>query len=256
MTDLGPYSLDTIVVGDCLDVMRQMPDGCVDLVVTSPPYNNHANKRTAGGKKPAWRPSLRSIEYGQYADDMPEGRYQDWQKAVVTEMLRVTKPAGTVAYNHKNRIVDWRVVTPWQWLLDCAPVRQVVVWDRGSSPQVSPVRFMPSTERVYLLGYGRPYFNAAHLSDKEVWYISPCRHEGIPAFPEELAERLVSALTGPGAVVADFYSGSGTTAVAAKKLGRHYFGCDISEEYVKLARERVAKIDGVQMPLSYTEMED
>jgi DNA modification methylase len=59
-----------------------------------------------------------------------------------------------------------------------------------------------------------------------------------------------------GDVVFDPFMGSGTTAVAAKKLGRHYFGCDISEEYVKLARERVAKIDGVQMPLSYTETED
>lgn len=41
---LGPYELDTIVVGDCLDVMRQMPDGCVDLVVTDPPYASGARR--------------------------------------------------------------------------------------------------------------------------------------------------------------------------------------------------------------------
>ncbi len=243
MTRLGPFSIDTVVVGDCLDIMKQMPDGCVDLVVTSPPYNNYRNKRSGtGGKKPAWRTELRNIEYGQYDDAMPEDEYQKWQQEVVLEMLRITKPAGTVAYNHKNRIVNWRILSPIEWLLPVASIRQEIVWDRGSSPQISPVRFMPSTERIYLLGDGQPYFNGAHLADKEVWHIIPAEYLGIPSYPVSLVSRLIDALCPSTGIVADFYMGSGTTAVAARSLGRHFFGCDISPQYVAMARKRLGAV--------------
>ena len=60
---------------------------------------------------------------------------------------------------------------------------------------------------------------------------------------------IIGQWSNPGDVIFDPFMGSGTTAVAAKKLGRHFFGCDINPEYVELARERVAKIDGVQLEL-------
>lgn len=64
--------------------------------------------------------------------------------------------------------------------------------------------------------------------------------------PEALLEVLISAMSHEGELVADWFAGSCTTAVAAKRLGRHFFGCDISEEYVTMARERLS---AVQLPL-------
>ena len=62
--------------------------------------------------------------------------------------------------------------------------------------------------------------------------------------PVELLERLIRALTVPGGTVADFCCGSGTTLVAAERLGRRWVGCDVSEEAVALARRRVGEVKG------------
>lgn len=68
--------------------------------------------------------------------------------------------------------------------------------------------------------------------------------------PLAVVEYLVKLTMMPtGGVVFDPFLGSGTTAVAAKKLGRHFFGCDISEEYIAMANKRLARIDGIQLPL-------
>jgi len=67
--------------------------------------------------------------------------------------------------------------------------------------------------------------------------------------PVAWAHWLIDRSTIGDAIIFDPFMGSGTTAVAAKKLGRHYFGCDINPEYVELARQRVAKVDGVQLEL-------
>jgi site-specific DNA-methyltransferase (adenine-specific) len=60
-------------------------------------------------------------------------------------------------------------------------------------------------------------------------------------FPEKLAERHILTWSNPGDVVIDFFMGSGTSAKMARKTGRHYIGCDISQEYVDLANARLAK---------------
>ena len=70
--------------------------------------------------------------------------------------------------------------------------------------------------------------------------------------PLVLMTMLVQAI--PGDIIFDPFIGSGTTAVAAKKLGRHFFGCDINPEYVKMARKRVAKVDGIQLDLPQEEV--
>jgi len=236
---IGPYDCCTIITDDCLHVMAEIPDGIVKLIVTSPPYNNHENKRSSGGDKPAWRPALRNIEYGSFDDEMPEDEYQAWQQRVILEMLRIVKADGTVAYNHKNRIRNWGIISPLSWILPVANVRQEIVWDRGNSPQVSPVRFLPTTERVYLIGEGRPHFKPEHLIDKEVWHIPPAIWDGIPSFPEPLVERLIDALCPDNGLVADFFVGSGTTPAVARRMGHHFFGCDINSDMAERARERV-----------------
>ena len=66
-----------------------------------------------------------------------------------------------------------------------------------------------------------------------------------------LAEYAIELFSNSGDLVFDPFLGSGTTAVAAKKLGRHYFGCDISQEYIAMAEKRLAKIGGIQLALEY-----
>ena len=221
MTDLGPYSLDTIVVGDCLDVMRQMPDGCVDAVITDPPYNV-------------------GIQYGNSDDDRLD--YPEWCTAWFTGLQGLRPKAIAVSVGQAN-LSEWARIAPPDWWLawwkPAAMGRCVVGFNNWE-----PIAF-----------YGKP---TRAMCDVIRATIKPDADlEGHPCpKPLEWATQQIERLSAPGDLIFDPFMGSGTTAVTAKKLGRHYFGCDISEEYVKLARERVAKIDGVQMPLSYTEMED
>jgi len=212
MTDLGPYSLDTIVVGDCLDVMKQMPDGCVDAVITDPPYGVDFHGEQWDAEIPQWLDEARRVGKSVLFTTSPTTQWTYPQPDLVACWFS----PGSTAYRPGGKFNHW---TP------------ILVYGKFGA-WVDVLR-LPRISHTYPRGF---------------WHPSPK--------PEALMLWLVENTGNPGDVIFDPFMGSGTTAVAAKKLGRHYFGCDISEEYVKLARERVAKIDGVQMPLSYTEMED
>lgn len=97
--------LNTVIHGDCLQVMKQLPDECIDLIITSPPYNIR-NSTGNGFKSPAsrWLNAALRNGYDGYADDMPYEKYIEWQKECVAEMFRLIKPDGAIFYNNKNRI--------------------------------------------------------------------------------------------------------------------------------------------------------
>ena len=110
--------------GDCLELMKEMPDGSVDLIITSPPYNL-GNTHHTGNKR--FKP------YGKHNDDMKELDYQDWQVEVLNECFRILKDDGSMLYNHKNRISKGVQITPYQWLLKTDfVIKQEVVWQNGS----------------------------------------------------------------------------------------------------------------------------
>ena len=81
--------------GDCLEVMKTLPDECVDLIITSPPYNLGKTHHTGNN-------IFKS--YSEYNDNMPEPLYQQWQIEILRECFRILKPSGSLFYNHKNRI--------------------------------------------------------------------------------------------------------------------------------------------------------
>lgn len=212
MKRLGPYELDTIVVGDCLDVMQQMPDGCVDFGFADPPY---------------WV----GFDYNDTKDtEMPYVPPHD----LVTELTRV---ARTVC------------ITPGIGNLWDYPASDWVLcwWKTGSCRRVlvgfnhwEPV-LCYNPQKLEARDYQPDVIRAP------IVYIEKLDHP-CPK-PLSLLSHLVDRFSKRGETVFDPFMGSGTTAVAAKKLGRHFFGCDINPEYVEMARKRVAKVDGVQLDL-------
>jgi site-specific DNA-methyltransferase (adenine-specific) len=77
-----------------------------------------------------------------------------------------------------------------------------------------------------------------------LWRFNGRKDPGYPAtFPPELPERLIKLFTWPEELVVDCFCGSGTTLCAAKRLGRQWWGCDVNNKAVKLARRRIAEID-------------
>ena len=229
--------VNKIICGDCLEVMKEIPDNSIDCVVTSPPYNKHSANRKCG-RTDSWQRA--NVDYGNFKDDMPEEEYQEWQRSVLRECLRVLKNDGSIFYNHKPRIINHKVLFPHEWLNGFI-VRQMIIWNRLNSPVLEPIRFMPIVEYIFWITKERktPKFNKEAFHYKEIWEISPRTDDHPATFPEELVRRCVNAVTDKTDIVLDPFIGSGTTAVVCKKLNRKFIGIEINPEYCKMAQKRI-----------------
>tara|TARA_R110002167_G_C12488069_1_gene635172 strand:- start:49 stop:744 length:696 start_codon:yes stop_codon:yes gene_type:complete len=223
--------------------MKTLPDNSVDLVVTSPPYNNWRNKRTQANKSEYWERT--NIDYGTYDDKMSDVDYFNWQVEVLDECSRILKDTGTIVYNHKDAIFNYEVLSPITWIAKSKCIyRQRVTWDRGGMQAFNPVRFYRVEEDIYILGKKAKGFKwnkdcARYLS---IWKINPSSKKDHPAsFPLEIPMRCIKAFTNEGDVVFDPFMGSGTTGLAAKELNRSFIGIELDDDYYKAACERINK---------------
>jgi len=116
--------IDKIICGDCIEVMKQIPDNSIDLIFFSPPYNLGKMKKGSyyGGKN-------RKLTYDTYNDDIPYSEYIDWQNRILKECMRLINDSGAIFYNHKPRIVN-KVFDDRKKLLPF-PLRQEIIWYRG-----------------------------------------------------------------------------------------------------------------------------
>jgi len=235
------------ILGDCLEEMKKIPDKSIDLVVTSPPYNKHSANRKCG-KTDSWQKA--NIKYGDFNDDMPETEYQEWQKNVLRECVRIIKKDGSIFYNHKPRIVNHKIIFPHDWLGEFI-VRQMIIWNRKNTPTLEPIRFMPTVEYVFWITKEQetPKFNKEAFRYGEVWEISPRIDKEHPAtFPEELPKRCILSCSDKSDTILDPFMGSGTTGVAAKELRRNFIGIEIDPTYFEIAKER---IKNTTLPLEF-----
>lgn len=96
--------LNRIINADCMDVLRELPDNCIDVVVTSPPYNlkNSTGNGMKDGRGGKWANAALIEGYENYDDCMPVEEYARWQHKVLMELVRVIKDDGAIFYNHKE----------------------------------------------------------------------------------------------------------------------------------------------------------
>ena len=262
-----------IHLGDCIDVMRQMPDNSIDLIVTSPPYAD-ARAHTYGGIKP--------------------GEYVDWFVPRAEEMLRILKPTGSFVLNIKEKAVDGERHT-YVLELILSLKREVgflwveeYIWHKTTSmPGKWKYRFRDSWERIIhfakskdlkmnqeavmqpVEGWTEKRLKNMNNNDltrqasstnpkagrrisawvgrdkvypSNVLHKPPiCHNTGhSAAFPPWLPEFFVELFTDQGDVVLDPFSGSGTTFKVAKELGRIPIGIDILPEYAEADRRELS----------------
>lgn len=242
--------IDKIYNEDCLETMSRIHDNSVDLVVTSPPYNKgfYANKNAKQSK--VWNTlSGRKIAYDSFSDDMPPEEYEEWQKAVISECIRILKPSGSLFYNHKDIIYKGLIVPP-KWVYDFK-VRQQIIWDRQSSCMIDPHYFMPANEWIYWIvkDEKRVFFDKEKSSFRtNIWRMNIDKNPHPAPFPYIMAANIINCCSKEEDIVYDPFMGSGTTALASVKLGRHYIGSEISEKYVSMANEKI-KIEQSQLTL-------
>ena len=220
-----------------------MDDNSIDLIVTSPPYNKgFYNKHKKKTKWDLCDTKSRVISYGDFNDNMEPADYEQWQRDVLTECQRVIKPTGSIFYNHKDILFEHNTIHP-TYVYDY-PLKEIIVWDRGSTLTIGKEYFYPITEYIFWLKKdkdSRPYFNRDEADfQKNVWRFNPEKNNTHPApFPIELPMNIIKCCSKEGDIVYDPFMGSGTVALAAKMLGRHFIGSELNPEYVKQTEERL-----------------
>lgn len=252
--NLGPYNYGTINTGDAVEFLRSLPDGSVPMFLFSPPYNlgqssagglaqykghykdsDGMAKRGGSGK---WRSAELANGYAEHNDAMPPDEYMAWQKTILAECWRALADNGAIYYNHKPRIQYGIVQTPLDFNPGL-PVRQIVIWARAGGINYSPTYYVPTHEWIVI--YAKPNFrlkSKAASGAGDVWYVPQESNTWHPApFPEALAEIALETVMPP--LVVDPFSGSGTVATVAKRLGINYVCNELSAEYVAKSLQRI-----------------
>lgn len=247
--------------------MKEIEDESVDLIVTSPPYNidiKYGNK-TEHGKAVASKGV-------KYEDKKPEEEYRQMLENVFSECIRVLKPTGSIWINIKNRYDGNEIITPF-WIQEYFKdlyLKNLIIWnfDWGGSTNK---RFAPRYEFVFwytksnkdyrfnlesvkipALNYRPDRYKSQLKNPSDVWKIPMIsgnfiERTGHPAqYPEKLIERIILAGTDRGDLVLDPFMGSGTTAVVAKRFGRHYLGYEVVQDYIDMADKRLATCEVIE----------
>jgi len=240
---------DTIYCGDVLAILPTWPAGCVHLIFADPPYNI-------------------GYVYDAYADNRPEQEYVAWCEAWMEACQRVLSPTGSFYiaigddYAAQVRLAGRKLGLH---------LRNWIIWHYtfGQNTQTKFARahthilyFTKDRELFTFNDRALRYPSARHTEYQDlrasplgrlpddVWDEFPrvCgtfkERDGYHGcqLPEALLMRIILASSNRGDVVLDPFLGSGTTAVAAKRLGRRYVGIDISPEYVRRAEMRLSRV--------------
>lgn len=238
-----------IVQGDSLEVLRSLPDNCVDLTFTSPPYNF-------------------GMGYDTHDDQVDWPAYFKMLWDIFDECIRVTKHGGRIIVNTQplfseyipshhviskgfiDRGLIWKAEILWEKNhRNCA----YTAWGSWKSPSGPYFKYTWEFLEVFCKG------SITHKGDSKLiditgnefktwvdakWSIAPERNMkvyGHPAmFPVELAYRTLKLFSYQNDVILDPFSGAGTTSLVAARTNRRYLGIDLSEEYCKTAENRIA----------------
>lgn len=233
---------DYIKQGDCLDLIKEIPDKSIDLIITDPPYEIYAN-----GSGGAFGKEKRS--YHEEVKTLSDGINND----ILCEMVRVMKKINIYIWCNKNQL---RQYIDFFENLGCKT--DLLTWHKTNPVPTCNNKYLSDTE--YLLYFrkdGVPMYGT--YATKKKYYVTPTNKAdkdkyGHPTIkPLDIIQNLIKNSSKEGDVVLDPFVGSGTTAVAAVTMERHYIGYELEKEYVDIAEKRIEEAKLLMEKLAYTE---
>lgn len=242
---------DKILCGDSYQILKKLPDNCIDIVLTSPPYNF-------------------GLDYENTADDYHWENYFEQLFDIFKECVRVLKYGGRAIINVQplfsdyipthhiisnfflNQKMIWKGEILWEKNnYNC----KYTAWGSWKSPSNPYLKYTWEFIEIFCKGTLKKEGKSqnADISADDFkkwvvgkWSIAPERKMkefGHPAmFPEELVHRALQLFSFENDIVLDPFNGAGTTTYVAKTLNRRYLGIDISEEYTQIAQNRMNSI--------------
>jgi DNA modification methylase len=247
---------NSILKGDCIEVLKSLPEKSIDLIFADPPYNLQLNQEL-------WRPNMTRVDavdddwdqFGSFDD------YDHFTRDWLTECRRVLKDDGTIwvigSYHNIYR-VGAILMDLGYWILND------IVWEKvNPTPNFRGVRFTNAHETLiwaqkfagtrYTFNYHRMKAMNGGKQMRSDWKIPICsgkeriKINGTKAHstqkPEALLERVILSSSQPGDVVLDPFFGSGTTGAVAKRLGRNWIGIERHKKYIRVAKKRIDAVE-------------
>ena len=230
--------LNKIYNMDCLEGLKQLDNESIDLVVTSPPYNQNL--------------TTQSDNTLLYEDDKDKEKYLNFIKNVINEIYRVLKPNGSFFYNFKSNTKENLTQPAFEHLsfvLGNFKIAGEIVWKYAGNFDSNRTRFPIDYEMIYhLVKNNRFKFSDCNEKLSSVWHIKhvmsghsekkECKNHPCP-YPLELVRKIIKHTTNENDLVLDPFIGSGTTAVASKQLKRNYIGFELLQAYCQIAENRL-----------------
>lgn len=255
--------LNQILCGDCVEIMRKMPDASVDAIFADSPYNLQLGEKTL--YRPEDQTAARAVRDSWDAFES-NSDYDEFTRQWMKECKRILKPNGAmwvVGSYHNIFRVGAILQDMGFWILND------IVWVKTNPmPNFRGTRFTNAHETLIWATptkTGKYTFNYETMKKlnggkqmRSDWDINICLGEERvkdangkslhnTQKPMDLLRRVILSSTKSGDIILDPFVGSGTTAATAKELGRQFIGIDREKVYVDAARERVAQIKPIDL---------
>lgn len=219
-----------IAHGDCLSLMKKLPDNSIDLVVTDPPYDVHAGK---GGGAFGNRSSFKEIDF------MSNG----FDKSILDELIRVMKKINIYIFCSQKQIpllINYFVVeNKCNWNL--------LTWHKTNPVPACKNKYLSDTEFIFFAREkGVPILG--EYKTKKTYYVTPLNTREKKLYnhptvkPQEILQNLIVNSSNENDIVLDPFMGSGSTGVAALNNKRRFIGIELNKEYVKTATDRIESV--------------
>jgi len=222
--------LNQIYQGDCLELLKEIPDGSIDLVLTDPPYGIDF--------KSSWQ---------TYQKEITNDGFQDWQDTMATvlpELKRVTSDKGVCCcfMGGGGKLPVSAIFT--LKFVEFFHLIQTVIWDKKTIGL--GWKYRPSYEAIIVGSKSKSdyhwFTDRADVSNiVRINNVIPDRSKHPTVKPLKLMEHFILLHSQPGMTVLDPFAGSGTTLEAAKLLGRNFIGMELEPKYIEMARRRLAQ---------------
>lgn len=229
----GKYLL---ICDDCMNVLKSMDDCSVDVVFTSPPYNDSGKTER----------DMETKRHTKYEHHEFRSDWFEWQCSVIDELLRVTK--RHILYNVQailsNKADVYRLIGHYADQID-----QILIWYKpNSQPQHYANRIANYYEMVIILRGGefdKLFINSTGYTNVIVQNINPNhtysdQHRAVMSKP--FANEIIREFTKPDEIVLDPFMGLATTGICCAELGRPFIGVEIHKPYFEIAKERMYKV--------------
>jgi site-specific DNA-methyltransferase (adenine-specific) len=235
---------NTIIHGDCLEIMGEIPDSSIDLIITSPPYN--MNLRVRNGKHCS-RQIVKEIstKYEGFPDNLTMEEYFTFNKNCINEMLRISKLTfWNIQILTGNKSAIYKLMGEF-----ADYIKEIIVWDKvNAQPAIHEGNLNSQFELILIFSkndaitrsFKDVNFTKGTLSN--VWKIKrdpkkvKC-HGAV--FPIELVDNIILNFSKEKDLILDPFIGTGTVALSCIKNNRNYIGIEKLEKYYDIAVERI-----------------